>query len=92
MIWWDGGIIKAKKFKKKQLNKAQWIIQPYLCYYLSEFLCICKIVHSDGQENVQQSVWSQPCSGYDQCWSMYNWETLININWSDTDLWLRRGK
>lgn len=53
-------IIKAKTSKKKT-NIAEWIIRPYMCYYLSEFLRICKIVHSDGQENVQQSVWSQPC-------------------------------
>lgn len=42
--------------KKSEKNKAEWIIHLDLCYYLREFLCICKVVHSDGQENVQQSV------------------------------------
>lgn len=52
------GSLNPPPQKKK---KAEWIIRPYLGYYLSEFLRICKIVHSDGQEHVQQSVWSQPC-------------------------------
>lgn len=32
-------------------------------FYLGEFLGIGKIIHSNGQKDVEQSVWSDQCSG-----------------------------
>lgn len=50
---------------KKQIRSALSFHLELFCYslfyYLGELLCIGKIIHSNGQEDIQQSVWSHLC-------------------------------